>query len=361
MEILDIDNGFYMAKFNNFEDRERALNEGPWLLFDHYVAVHQWSSDFFSFSATIDRTNMWVRFPSLNLVFYDESVLLSLASTIGKPIKVVMNTVNVECGKFARVCVEIDLSVPVVVKIWIMGHWQCVEYEGLHIICSGCGRYGHLKPKCTYPMQPDMLNLDSFIDRVSQDQVQGDPRLPPIFVHGEWLTVQCRSRPLKVSKVVTPSSMIQKNNFPRPKKDIGSNSQLPLKERADHFATAYGKKVSSKDKEAISTLMKLDLEGPRQLLKKKRRFRSNTGNTPIGVGTSFNGSTSRAFTPGIPFHSDKFEVLETSKEPSDTCSILVILEMLLKQWMKPYIMHALWIIIDLVWLDFLHSPNFFYG
>jgi hypothetical protein len=47
---------------------------------------------------------------------------------------ILINTLKVEIGKFSRVCVEVDLSVPVVGKIWFNGHWYKVQYEGLHII-----------------------------------------------------------------------------------------------------------------------------------------------------------------------------------------------------------------------------------
>ena len=70
-----------------------------------------------------------------------------MASTIGRPIKVDKNTLKVERGKFARVCVEVDLTIPVVEKIWVNGHWYKIQYEGLHLICTyGC--YGHLGRSC---------------------------------------------------------------------------------------------------------------------------------------------------------------------------------------------------------------------
>lgn len=63
------------------------------------------------------KMKMWVRFSGLNLVYYDESFLLAMASALGRPIKVDTNTLKIERGKFARVCVEIDLTLPVVGKI----------------------------------------------------------------------------------------------------------------------------------------------------------------------------------------------------------------------------------------------------
>jgi hypothetical protein len=87
-----------------------------------------------SLNAKVERTIVWVRFPGLNIVYYDESFLMIMTSAIGRPIKVDINTLNVKRGRFARVCVEVDLTVPVVGKIWVNGHSYKVQYEGLHII-----------------------------------------------------------------------------------------------------------------------------------------------------------------------------------------------------------------------------------
>ncbi|KAG4921309.1 hypothetical protein JHK86_050122 [Glycine max] len=49
--------------------------------------------------------------------------------SIGTPIRVYTNTVNMDGGRFACVYVEIDLSVPVVGKFFLNGAWYHVEYE----------------------------------------------------------------------------------------------------------------------------------------------------------------------------------------------------------------------------------------
>ncbi|PNX66144.1 hypothetical protein L195_g062918, partial [Trifolium pratense] len=53
---------------------------------------------------------------------------------IGNPVKVDMHTLRVARGRFARICVEVDLTVPVVGRVGINGEWYQVQYEGLHII-----------------------------------------------------------------------------------------------------------------------------------------------------------------------------------------------------------------------------------
>lgn len=95
-EIMDNDNGFYMVKFDLAADKEKVITGGPWLIFDHCLAVSHWSPEFASPEAKVDRTVVWVRFPGLNLVYYDESFLLAMASAIGRPIKVDTNTLKGE-------------------------------------------------------------------------------------------------------------------------------------------------------------------------------------------------------------------------------------------------------------------------
>lgn len=64
-DILDVDNGFYMVKFDLETDREKALSDGPWMLYDHYLAVSRWTPEFVSPNAKVDRTTVWIRFPGI--------------------------------------------------------------------------------------------------------------------------------------------------------------------------------------------------------------------------------------------------------------------------------------------------------
>lgn len=209
-DILDVDNGFYMVKFDMAADREKALSDGPWMLYDHYLAVSRWTPEFVSPEAKVDCTTVWIRFPGLNLVYYDESVLLALASAVGKPIKVDTNTLKVHRGRFARICVEIDLSQPVVGKVWVDGYWYKVSYEGLHIICSNCGCYGHLGRNCKSPPSksspstpeppkaPEVEdgNTDTEVKEKGQEEVAQTILLQQDVgtVHGDWLVVSRKKR-----------------------------------------------------------------------------------------------------------------------------------------------------------------------
>ena len=73
-----------------------------------------------------------------------------IVAVMGRSIKIYITTRNVDSTKFARACVEIDLSLPIIKKIWVEDQWQQVEYESLHLICAQCGCYGHSQRQCKH-------------------------------------------------------------------------------------------------------------------------------------------------------------------------------------------------------------------
>ena len=38
-EIIDLDYGFFLVKFDNEDDRIKVVRGGPWMLFDHYLCI----------------------------------------------------------------------------------------------------------------------------------------------------------------------------------------------------------------------------------------------------------------------------------------------------------------------------------
>ncbi|WCJ25233.1 zinc ion binding nucleic acid binding [Euphorbia peplus] len=150
-KLMDLGFGFYMVTFDNMNDRERVIYGGPWLIQGHYLTVRTWSPDFMASDATVSSTMVWIRFPSLPVRYYHEDLLMAIGNTMGKAIKVDKNTLEASRGRFARVCVEIDLTSPLVAKFSIDEVPFRIEYEGLHTACTNCGRYGHLRDVCKFP------------------------------------------------------------------------------------------------------------------------------------------------------------------------------------------------------------------
>lgn len=58
------------------------------------------------------------------------------------------NTLIQEKGKYARLCVEVDLTKPLLAMFSIKGRKCKLEYQGLHLLCVNYGRFGHYKDLC---------------------------------------------------------------------------------------------------------------------------------------------------------------------------------------------------------------------
>lgn len=71
-----------------------------------------------------------------------------MGDNLGRTVKVDDTSLSRTRGKFARACVEIDLAAPLLPSLTIFDFAQQVEYEGLHLICFQCGRYGHRGDTC---------------------------------------------------------------------------------------------------------------------------------------------------------------------------------------------------------------------
>ncbi|XP_057443803.1 uncharacterized protein LOC130735952 [Lotus japonicus] len=120
-EVIEVHNGYFFVKFDIPEDKVKVLIGAPWMIFDHYFSVKPWTSDFVATDSKINTTAVWVRIPGLGPQWYHKKILMTLAKGVGKPIKVDMNTVDMNKGRFARVCVEIDLNLPVVGMLRLKG------------------------------------------------------------------------------------------------------------------------------------------------------------------------------------------------------------------------------------------------
>ncbi|XP_021605624.1 uncharacterized protein LOC110610057 [Manihot esculenta] len=108
------------------EDFDFALEGGPWIIADHYLLVRQWCPDFDPFNVSLECLAVW----------------------IGDPIRVDNNTSRVTRGHFARLCVEVDVTKPLLSKFKLNRRVRRIEYEALHMVCFSCGIFGHMKDNC---------------------------------------------------------------------------------------------------------------------------------------------------------------------------------------------------------------------
>ncbi|XP_058768963.1 uncharacterized protein LOC131642759 [Vicia villosa] len=150
INIIDLSNNYYLVAFSNEEDKREALTNGPWFIYDHYLTIKDWIPNFQPECDTIDEVAVWVRISGLPIEYYDARVLTVIGNRIRRAIKVDKNTIKQERGKYARVCVAVNLTKPLLAMLNISGRNYKVEYECFHLLFLCCGRYGHYKEGCPH-------------------------------------------------------------------------------------------------------------------------------------------------------------------------------------------------------------------
>lgn len=148
MHVMDLPRHFFMVRFELEEEYLAALTGGPWRAFGSYLMAQAWSPEFDPLRDDIVTTPVWVRLSNIPVNFYHKAILMGIARGLGKPIRVDLTTLNFERARFARICVEVNLTKPLKGTIMINGERYFVSYEGLSNICSTCGLYGHAVHNC---------------------------------------------------------------------------------------------------------------------------------------------------------------------------------------------------------------------
>nr|KYP69677.1 hypothetical protein KK1_008877 [Cajanus cajan] len=151
--MIDLPNDYFLVQFLAEEDYRHAIYEGPWMIADHYILVQRWKP---FFTVTTTQTKMvaaWIRIPGLPIELYNDCFHWRAKSKPRTMLKIDKLTSNHSRGKFARICMEVNLNRKLVSMINVMGHIIKLEYEGLHSICFKCGKYGHRQEHCGVLME----------------------------------------------------------------------------------------------------------------------------------------------------------------------------------------------------------------
>ncbi|KAJ4847601.1 hypothetical protein Tsubulata_002699 [Turnera subulata] len=202
--MADMGNDFYLLQFNTEQDYQQVLYDGPWLVADHVLTVRRWQPCFDKEEAVIDRAIVWVQLPKLYQEYYDRDILLRIARWVGKPIKVDEVTLRSTRVKYARVCVEVDLTKPLVSKFRLHRRIWRIVYEGLSTVCFMCGLYGHTLDACRINAEPSSEmpagNPSPPMDAGGKSDEVLDLRPELEANHGPWMLAgrRRRGKPKKV-------------------------------------------------------------------------------------------------------------------------------------------------------------------
>ncbi|GAA0159714.1 hypothetical protein LIER_38918 [Lithospermum erythrorhizon] len=135
------------------DDFNRIWLKLKWVIEGYVMRVFKWSPDFSPLKES-SIAPVWIRVVGLPLYLFDEMSLRSISNSIGRPIRVDPRNVNRTMLNSARICVELDVSKPLLEDILIIFEdefskvvldrlWVKVFYDVLPLFCDFCFHIGH--------------------------------------------------------------------------------------------------------------------------------------------------------------------------------------------------------------------------
>ncbi|KAB5530159.1 hypothetical protein DKX38_020240 [Salix brachista] len=147
--VMTTANGFILFRFQNEDQIRSVLEQGPWMFGGKHLILQQWHPRFQFDPNKIAKLPVWVRLKGLPLPLWSVKGLSLAASMVGEPLSCDQQTHACTKLEYARVCVEIDASLPYVHSFEIESILSpepiqvTVEYEWKPVRCSKCSVFGH--------------------------------------------------------------------------------------------------------------------------------------------------------------------------------------------------------------------------
>lgn len=144
--------GYFIVLFDNLENYEEALEEGPWFMGSAGLFLTPWFPDFDPASAVITKAPVWIRLPNLPIYLWRTEVYRQIGNTLGCFLMGDFEREYQGLYTYARICVELDLSkgLPEQINLKIKDTvWtQFLDYENTAFRCRHCHLTGHLQNSC---------------------------------------------------------------------------------------------------------------------------------------------------------------------------------------------------------------------
>ncbi|MBA0792811.1 hypothetical protein Gohar_017279, partial [Gossypium harknessii] len=86
-QLMDLENDFYLVRFQDKDDFDKILMGGPWVIFGHYLTIRPWSLDFSATNKEVDNQIVWIRLLGLSGGYYLKTLLRTIRKAIGSVIK----------------------------------------------------------------------------------------------------------------------------------------------------------------------------------------------------------------------------------------------------------------------------------
>jgi len=151
-QLLLCSKGFFVVQFELLEDYQKVFEQGPWFWGRAGLFITPWFPDFDANTMVVTKMPVWVRLPNLPLPFWHPSELEDIGNLLGTYVKCDNERREQGLFTYARICVEIDLSIGLPDRIRLIYekyNWmQVLDYENTAFRCRTCQMTGHLQDMC---------------------------------------------------------------------------------------------------------------------------------------------------------------------------------------------------------------------
>ncbi|KAM1486322.1 hypothetical protein ACFX2I_000534 [Malus domestica] len=206
-----------------------VLTGGPWIIAGQYLIIQMWRPDFIPSVEVVKRMAVWLRICGVPIECFNVWAMRKIGGVLRKLLKIDINTNSHARGKFARICVEIDLTNPLEAFIQINNSWYNLEYEGMREICFICGHYGHKRESCTWSVdsgteKQNVVDSNNDVEKqnvvdsnhdanttMEQDEIVKEVPIENSAILGSWMQVKPRGRPRKANTKEEVSATAENN------------------------------------------------------------------------------------------------------------------------------------------------------
>ena len=106
--------------------------------------------------ANVSSIAVLIKLNGLPIEYYNAKALFLIGKAIRNVLRVDTYIALEARGRFARLCIQVDVTKPLVITIKIRKIKQPVCYEGIQKLCFNCGRMGYKQENYPYSIHRDV-------------------------------------------------------------------------------------------------------------------------------------------------------------------------------------------------------------
>ncbi|OMO98612.1 Endonuclease/exonuclease/phosphatase, partial [Corchorus olitorius] len=202
MDCIDLGKDLFLFRFHSKDDFNRIFYGGPWFVGPYFLSMRLWEPSFYPEKAAFSTTAVWARLPGLPIEIFDSNTLRRIGNQLGVLLRVDANTASSSRGRYARICVQVDLDRPLLPRVRIGQHVKNILYESISGLCFKCGCIGHNINVC--PSSVSVPQDKQSDNPNSMDVEKETQKSKKEAEFGPWMVVSRRKPPKPQGRAAEP-------------------------------------------------------------------------------------------------------------------------------------------------------------